>query len=426
MPVVVVAVLAAMVLTAVALKWHALGRASHGSVTTAQGGRPSGPAAPAGGGAVRVEGSLGAGPPPEDAAAPGGTPMLHGDARHSHRSSGRVTTSTPVVTWTRDVGGPVEAQITSSPDEQTLYVASLGGTLTALARGDGSVRWSLPLGDRVYSTPLVAEDGTLYVGSDAKKFSAVSPDGHVKWALDTDGDADSGPAMSSDGAVVFAAGRMVYAVTPAGYVRWRFAARRKVFTSPAIGPQGRIFFGSQDHHVYALGPDGHLVWSVDLGADVDGAPAIDDRGAVYVGTDGDEVVRVDPDDGHVVWRANLGGYVRGALSVARNGDVLAGVYGPRPRAVRLRASDGALGGDFAIQGTGAREFGVHGGALEDADGTLVFGAQDDCVYAVDASGKMLWRFVTGGDVDAPATLLRDGTLVIGSDDGSVRAFRPSG
>jgi outer membrane protein assembly factor BamB len=426
MPVVVVAVLAAMVLTAVALKWHALGRASHGTLTTAQGGRPTGPGAPAGSGAGRIEGSLGAGPPPPDAAAPGGATMLHGDTRHTHRSSGRVTSSAPVVLWTRDVGGPVEAQITASPDEQTLYAASLGGTLTALARGDGSVRWSLPLGDRVYSTPLVAEDGTLYVGSDAKKFSAISPDGHVKWALDTDGDADSGPAISSDGAVVFAAGRMVYAVTPAGYVRWRFAARRKVFTSPAIGPQGRIFFGSQDHHVYALAADGHLVWSVDLGVDVDGTPAIDDRGAVYVGTDGDEVVRVDPDDGHVVWRANVGGYVRGALSVARNGDVLAGVYGPRPRAARLRSDDGALRGDFAIQGTGAREFGVHGGALEDAAGTLVFGAQDDCVYAVDASGKTLWRFVTGGDVDAPATLLRDGTLVIGSDDGSVRAFRPAG
>ncbi len=418
-PIVVVAVLVAMVVTAVALRWRAQGRTRRGAPTAVQspGHAEPRPGEPAG---------LGAGRPPEDAPVPRAAAMLHGDARHTHRSAGRATTSPPAIAWMRDVGGPVEAQVTASPDEQTLYAASLGGTLTALARGDGSVRWSLALGDRVYSTPLVADDGTIYVGSDAKKFSAISPEGKVKWSLDTDGDADSGPVMSSDGAVVFAAGRMVYAVTPAGYVRWRFAAKRKVFTSPAVGPQGRIFFGSQDHHVYALGPDGHLVWSVDLGGDVDGAPAIDDRGDVFVGTDGDEVVRVDPDDGHVVWRANVGGYVRGTLSVARNGDVLAGVYGPRPRAARLRPDDGGLRGDFAIQGTGARDFGVHGGALEDTAGTLVFGAQDDAVYAVDASGKLLWRFVTGGDVDAPATLLTDGTLVVGSDDGSVRAFRPEG
>jgi outer membrane protein assembly factor BamB len=418
-PIVVVAVLAAMVLTAAALKMRAIGRTARGSVTAGPGdahalwpaGQPSG---------------LGAGPPPPDVPVPAGTPMLHGDWRHSHRSPGRATTSSPALVWAHDVGGPVEAQITVSPDEQTLYAASLGGTLTALARGDGSVRWTLALGDRVYATPLVADDGTVYVGSDAKKFSAVSPEGKIRWTLDTEGDADSGPAMSADGNVVFAAGRTVYAVTPAGRVRWRFAARRKIYTSPAIGAQGRIFFGSQDHHVYALAPDGKLAWSVDLGADVDGTPVLDDRGSIFVGTDGDEVVRIDPDDGRVVWRANVGGYVRGTLSVARNGDVLAGVYGPRPRAARLRPNDGGLRGDFAIQGTGARDFGVHGGALEDAAGTLIFGAQDDAVYAVDASGKLLWRFVTGGDVDAPATLLRDGTLIVGSDDGLVRAFRPAG
>jgi outer membrane protein assembly factor BamB len=66
---------------------------------------------------------------------------------------------------------------------------------------------------------------------------------------------------------------------------------------------------------------------------------------------------------------------------------------------------------------------VHGGPLEDEAGTLVFGAQDDYVYAVDSSGTLLWRFATGGDVDAPVTLLRDGTVVVGSDDGSVRALR---
>jgi outer membrane protein assembly factor BamB len=418
-PIVVLAVLTAMVMTAVFLKWHAA--RAHPGVTTVQAGLvPDRPGSPA------VLG-LGAGPPPLDVpVASHGARMLHGDAHHTNRAGSRVRTSGPSVAWVRDVGGPVEAQITASPDEQTLYAASLGGTLSALDRADGSVRWALPLGDRIYSTPLVADDGSIYRESDAKKFVAVSPEGKIKWSLDTDGDADSGATMSSDGAVVFAAGRTVYAVTPAGYVRWRFSAKRKVFTSPAVGPRGRIFFGAQDHHVYALEADGRLAWSVDLGADVDGGPAIDDGGHLFVGTDGDEVVRLDPDDGKIAWRANLGGYVRGTLSVARNGDVLAGVYGPRPRAVRLRPDDGGVRGDFAIQGTGARDFGVHGGAMEDAGGTLVFGAQDDAVYAVGARGNLLWRFEVGGDVDAPATLLSDGTLVVGSDDGSVRAFRPAG
>jgi outer membrane protein assembly factor BamB len=412
-PIVVVAVLVAMVTTASAIKWQVERQHRRG--------RTTGEARRADGGEAGGNAGLGAGPPPE-ARVPSGTPMLHGDVRHTHRSAGRAPAATPMVAWTRDLGGPVEAQVSASPDEKTLYAASLGGSLSALAADDGHVVWTVTFGERAYATPCVAPDGTIYAGSDAKKFVAVTPEGKIKWSLDTDGDADTGPAIAPDGSVVFAAGRMVYGVSPSGSVRWRFAAKRKVFASPAIGDSGRVFVGSQDHHVYALNPDGRLAWSVDFGADIDGAPAIDDQGALFVGTDAEEVVRIDPVDGHVAWRTKVGGYVRGALSIARNGDVLAGVYGPSPRQVRVRP-DGEVRGAFPVQGTGARDFGVHGGALEDAAGTLIFGAQDDAVYAVGANGALLWRFVTAGDVDAPVTVLSDGTVVVASDDGTVRALR---
>ncbi|MCL2449763.1 MAG: PQQ-binding-like beta-propeller repeat protein [Polyangiaceae bacterium] len=368
---------------------------------------------------------LGVGDPPDDAAVPRKITMLHGDSRRTHRASGVAPRSTPEIAWARDVGGPIEAQVTASPDERTLYVASLAGTLTALGKDDGDVHWTLRLGDRAYATPCVGDDGTIYQGSDAKKMVAVSPEGKVIWSLDTAGDADTGPALADDGTVVFAAGRMVYGVGRHGQVVWRFATKRKVFAAPALDASGRVFVASQDHHVYALGPEHRAIWSVDLDADVDGAPAIGDDQGVFVGTDGDEVVRLNADDGHVVWRTKVWGYVRGALSIARNGDVLAGVYGPSPRQVRLRAADGAWVGSYAVQGTGAREFGVHGGALEDARGTVIFGTQADDVIAVDSGGKLLWRVVTGGDVDAPVTLLSDGTLVIASDDGLVRVYRPA-
>jgi outer membrane protein assembly factor BamB len=372
----------------------------------------------------RADAGLGAGAPPADASVPTRTAVLHGDARRTHRAAGEAPRSAPEIAWARDVSGPVEAQVIASPDERTLYAASLAGTLTALATDDGAVRWTVHLGDRAYATPCVGDDGTIYQGSDAKKMLALTPEGKVLWALDTDGDADTGPAISADGTVVFAAGRMVYGVSRHGQVIWRFAAKRKVFSAPAIDASGRVFVASQDHHVYALGADHRAIWSVDLGADVDGAPAVGDDQGVFVGTDGDEIVRLDGDDGRIVWRTNVGGYARGTLAIARNGDVLAGIYGPAPRQVRLRAEDGALVGSYAVQGTGAREFGVHGGALEDPLGTLVFGTQADDVLAVDANGKLLWRVVTGGDVDAPVTLLSDGTLVVASDDGLVRALRP--
>jgi outer membrane protein assembly factor BamB len=347
--------------------------------------------------------------------------MLHGGPRHTHRAGARGPKA-PKVGWTAHVDGPVAAQVTTSSDESTLYVATLGGSLVALARADGARRWSIALGDRAYATPLVAEDGTVFVGTDAKRLVAVSPAGQTLFRLETDGEADTGAALAKDGTVVFAAGNYVYSARRGGDLAWRWAARKKIFTAPAVAADGTVIVGSQDQHVHALTPAGALAWTVDLGADVDGAPAIADDGSIYVGTDAGDVVKLD-DHGHVLWRTPVGGFVRGCLSIARNGDVVAGTYGPAPHVVRVRP-DGVVVGAFAVHGTGAREFGVHGAPLEDADGVLYFGAQDDAVYAITPDGAERWRFTTGGDVDAPLSLLSDGSLIVPSEDGTVTLLLP--
>ncbi len=328
--------------------------------------------------------------------------------------------------WTHRIGArrePVEAQVIASPDERTLYIAALDGSLTALDASTGTSAWTVALGERAYGAPCVTPSGTIYVGSDAKRFYAITPKGTVAWKLETGGEADTGAILAGD-LVVFAAGASVFAVRAGGDVAWRFDAGKKIFVAPAIAESGAIIVGSQDHHVYAITPSGAASWSTDLGADVDGAPAIGEGGAIYVGTDAGEIVRLNG-AGEIGWRTQVGGYVRGALSVARNGDVLAGVYGPTPRVVRL-APDGAVVGSFGVQGTGAREFGVHGGPLEDARGALFFGAQDDDVHAVGPDGAWEWAFTTGADVDAPVTLLSNGALVAASDDGDVYLFAADG
>lgn len=361
-------------------------------------------------------------PPPLDAEVPEGPPpMIHGGPRHTHRAAARGPSAVRVG-YRVEVGGPVAAQVVASPDEETLYAATLEGEVVALARRDGTKRWKVALGDRVYSTPFVGEDGTLYVGTDARKVVAIAPDGAVRWRLEVDGEADTGPAPLPDGALVVAAGPSVYAVRRRGDVAWRYTAKGKVFTAPAVTPDGLVVFGSQDDHVHAVTREGVKAWSVDLGADVDGAPAIGDDGSIWVGTDRGEVVRLDA-QGRVLSRTDVGGYVRGVLSVARSGDALAGTYGPVPRVVRV-SPQGAVLGAFAIQGTGSRDFGVHGGPLEDVDGTLYFGTQDDAVYAVALDGTVRWRFETGADVDAPLTMLRDGSLVVPSEDGTVTMLLP--
>jgi outer membrane protein assembly factor BamB len=369
----------------------------------------------------RSSGGLAGPTPPPSAAVVVGTRALHGGARHTHRAAARGPRAVKIG-YRVPVGGPVAAQVTTSPDETTLYVATLAGELVALDRVDGSRRWTVPLGDRAYATPLVHDDGTVFAASDAKKLLAVRPDGRVLFRLDLDGEADTAPVFSKEGNVVLAAGRRVYAVRPRGDVVWQYLAGGKIYTSPAVTEDGVVIVGAQDDRVHAIDTKGTRVWSVDLGGDVDGSPCISDDGTIYVGTDAREVVALDS-KGAVRFRTAVGGFVRGALSVARNGDVLAGTYGPTPRIVRIDPS-GTIRGTFAIEGTGAAEFGIHGAPLEDADGALYFGAQDDAVYAIGPDGLLRFRFSTAGDVDAPLTLLSDGSLVVPSEDGTVTLLLP--
>lgn len=354
--------------------------------------------------------------------------MFRGGPRHLHRSAFAGPREARVL-FTFDAGGPVEA-MPAVVEDGGVVVASLSGRVARLSAA-GLPKWTVELGERVYASPLIA-GSSIIVGSDAKRLVALSlATGKTRWSLDVDGEADTSPAEGPDGLVIVAAGRVLYGLREDGRIAWRFSAKRKIYASPAIAEDGTSYVGSQDGHLYAVSRTGSLVFRAPLGADVDCAASIGDDGTIYVGDDAGEVVALGQDGG-VRWRTAVGGFVRGGLSITRAGLVLAGTYGPSPRVVALDPRSGVETWSFAVRGSGAPELGIHGAPLEDAAGNLYFGAQDDDVYALDASGKLLFRFHTGGDVDAPLVLgpapdeppdSGAGLLLVGSDDGRLYGLR---
>jgi len=344
---------------------------------------------------------------------------FRGDRARRHRSAFAGPREAPRVHFTWDAGGPIETMpaITAEGD---VVVATLSGKVARLTPA-GAVVWTADLGERIYASPLLLGDAVV-LGSDARRFVSLSiATGKTRWQLDADGEADTAPVEGPDGGVTAAAGRVLYGLRGSGGVRFRLKLPRKIYAAPAVGDDGTIYVGAQDHRLYAISPAGTVRWSRDLGGDVDCAPALGDDGTIFAASDAGRVVAFDA-QGKERWRAALGGFIRGGLTVGRAGTVLAGTYGPGPRVVALDAASGAERWSFRVQGTGAREFGIHGAPLEDVEGKLFFGAQDDKVYALDGSGRLLWTFSTGGDVDAPLTVGPGGVLYVGSDDGRLYAL----
>jgi outer membrane protein assembly factor BamB len=345
--------------------------------------------------------------------------MMHGDARRTHRVGAKGPEKGEVFAELK-LPGPVLAQVIPCPDGSCLYAASLDGKLYRIRLEAGAppaLAWAAELNERVYGTPIVTAKGTVYVGSDSKRLYAIDAAGKTQWRFDAEDEVDTAGLISASDLIVFGAGKHLFGLRSDGTSAFRTEVRGKVFGSPALLPSGSIVFGAQDNRVYGVSASGGQLFAVDLGGDVDGAPAVADDGSFFVGTDQEEVVHLS-ERGAVLWRKKYSGYVRGALSIARNGDVLFGTYGPNPGLYRVSEKTGDVLGVFSIVGTGSKDFGVVGGALEDASGTLYFGAQDDILYAVGPEGEK-WRKKLNGDIDAPLTLLADGTLVAATSKGSV-------
>ena len=55
-------------------------------------------------------------------------------------------------------------------------------------------------GGVIFSSPAIASDGTVYVGSNDNKLHAFNSDGSAKWTFTTGNWVDSTPAIGADGA----------------------------------------------------------------------------------------------------------------------------------------------------------------------------------------------------------------------------------
>ena len=370
------------------------------------------------------------------------------------RSLGAITLPLRV-RWQRTSLTAIAAGIGVAPDGKTLYVATLGGRLEALATSDGSSRFSFDLGDRSYTAPAVAADGTIYVGSDAGVLCAVRPNGDVRFRTKLPGGAggpkkhpeiDVAPLLLGD-EVVFAAGNVLYRCGRDGAVKSTFAAPGKIFTAPAALPDGTVVFGDQAGFVHGIAADGTPRFKTSLGGpDVDGSPAVFANGDFVIATDAaastgqfsdpalrrdetkkGQVARLDG-RGAILWKTAVAGHVRGPLSIGRDGDVRVGHFASAkagPGLARLRGGDGAIVSELAIRGTGSTEFGIAGGPPQSPNGYELFGSpHDELVLVGGAGGATVTRIPVDGDVDAPPAVLPSGEVVVATRAGSVYLLAP--
>ena len=210
-------------------------------------------------------------------------PMYMLNVKHTNLSpyTGPTITTIPAIYWQAPfISGNLFVSPSIAIDSSgALYLGSNDGYLYSLNSTTGSVNWLTRVNNTnkapftspnsIYTTPVIAPDGTIYIGSNEGYLFALNTNGTIKWSYSAGYPLQSSPIIDGSGSIYFGAGNNVYAVGDAGsqaYAKWLtpFVTNAHVNSSPALSPNGYLYFGSDDGYVYAINSfTGLLKWAFD-------------------------------------------------------------------------------------------------------------------------------------------------------------------
>ena len=217
------------------------------------------------------------------------------------------------------------------------------GASDLIGTDPGTAPWSFTTDVGIFSTPVVAADGTIYVGSADNVLHGLDRSGTEVWRFTTGGIIDTAPALLAaepgiGDSLVLGSGDEILRrvrtdpdVPDSQRVVWELEALPPAAGStqlvswwegsPNVGPDGTIYQGNTGGQSYAVTPEGRVRWATESANAVWTVPAVDEQGTTYWGSVDARMFALDS-SGRQLWqRTTLGlrhllcrdGHRRGAL-----------------------------------------------------------------------------------------------------------------
>jgi outer membrane protein assembly factor BamB len=324
------------------------------------------------------------------------------------------------------------------------------GTSPFVGAQTAHLKWSFSTGGYVDGSPVIAADGTVYIGNSCMLFALDGASGTLKWSA---GDyyctQESSPAIAADGSIIVLGSKGLSALDPAtGQARWSYSANSlgdssyDNTSSPTIGPDGTIYV-SDYHYLYAVDSGGHGIWTYTAPATENlSTPSLGPDGSLYVGSWSGTFIAVDSATGMLRWSLNRK-YCDSRLSTAAVDPdnnlyftdgcshtlSLVGATGVQRWSApgyymvspSYQAGTVYAGGVYSRSAaTGAQNWYFNAACLDskpavDAEGTAYVGAYDNALHAIDKNGHEKWHFDTGYPVFASPAIGADGTIYLGAE-----------
>jgi hypothetical protein len=184
------------------------------------------------------------------------------------------------VTWHRKLGDNVMSAPIVGADGTVYVVAEfLDSTwkyyLTAVAP-DSSLKWRCRVGEADDHSMAIGGDGTVFIVSDCfgrdTLLYAVGEEGIMKWSIPLSHGIYSSPVVAGDGSVLLGVGDSLWALSPSGTRLWAYNTGGYCST-PAIGSDGRVYVGTWGG-LLALDNSGSFAWQWDAGSNYVSSPTV--------------------------------------------------------------------------------------------------------------------------------------------------------
>ncbi len=312
--------------------------------------------------------------------------------------SGEITITPKDDEWIFD---PLEEKV-SGPDDNIIFSAS-------------RIKWFYKTHGKVWSSPAIGDDGTIYFGCDDAYFYAVKPSGELKWdnPINVFGNIYASPAISDSGMIYFGTGEgYFYEVSPDGDYN-KFKTDGYINTSVAIDLNDTIFVTINYYKTEAFSrlsvfEKGYFTKMSDKMGYISSSLVIGYNNQIYIADSlkgKSQLYKIDAESLNIDFMNNLSGTVRKSPVIGSDGSIY------------ICSSDRVYG----ITKYGDIKFDVE---VNDYDNNLVIGYNDiiysgleDYVVALDSdSGEVIDYELIGDWVQTPA-VGKDGTIYVGTYDG---------
>ncbi len=171
--------------------------------------------------------------------------------------------------------------------DKTVYLGSRRSTLergkwshrdALVALGpEGTQKWAFSTGDAIVCSPVVGNDGTIYVGSNDQHLYAITPQGTKKWAFRAPAEPSS-PALAKDGTIYLGCAGKLLAIGAEGRKKWALPVA--VSSPPIVGNDGLVYLGTREG-LCAVTPAGKRMWVSPVEDGVSTPLAMTQRGTLY-------------------------------------------------------------------------------------------------------------------------------------------------